>query len=487
MCEQWRSWSAIPNALNNAFEFATVRPMAKTKTASRVRRSNARRAGSFRSFRSAMNFLGSVTDYETMSRVGYTQQNFNISRMNRLLKSIDNPHKTLKAVHIAGTKGKGSTAAMVSSMLQGSGYNVGLYTSPHVLDIRERIMVNDSWITEQEFTKLVNQIVPHVRNAKGSKPTFFELITAMAFAHFAERQVEIAVIEAGLGGRLDATNVIKPEICGITSISLDHTPLLGNTVESIAEEKAGIFKPGVPAISAPQSDAVKKVLRRIAEDRGTELRFTGDDIEFSFRFESARPVGPHTRVCLTTPTSKFEHLHVPLPGEHQAINCGLALSIIDVLKNRGTQIDDRKAIEGLSRVSLPGRMEIISQEPRILIDGAHNAASVDALVRTIGQHVPYDSMIVIFGCQQGKDIDGMLEHIQYGADKIIFTRSSAPNAMEPKELAGAYIHKTGNMAQVAQDLEAALRIAQGAVSNDDLICITGSFYLAGEAKRNHSS
>ena len=461
--------------------------MSKMKVPARPSKPAARRSGSFRTYRSALNFLTSATDYERLGRVRYDHTKFNLARMNRLLSTVGNPHKTLRTVHIAGTKGKGSTAAMLSNMLQGCGLNVGVYSSPHVLDIRERIMINDAWVTEQEFVRLINKVAPAFHNSKGTKPTFFELMTAMAFLYFADKEVDIAVIEAGLGGRLDATNVIKPEVCGITSISFDHVEQLGNTLEAIAEEKGGILKARTPAVSAPQVPEVTKALRRLAANLDVPISFAGDEIEFSYRFESSRAVGPHTRVCLSTQTSRFDHLHVPLLGEHQAINCGLALSLLDVLKNRGFDIDDQKAIEGLAKVNLPGRMEIIQQDPKILVDGAHSPASVAALMRTIGQNIPYDSMIVIFGCQRGKDIEGMIRHVQLGADKIIFTCSSSPNAVDPKELAACYVEQSGNMAQTAVDLDHALQIAQGAVADDDLICITGSFYLVGDAKKRFCS
>ncbi|MCG3137715.1 MAG: Folylpolyglutamate synthase [Phycisphaerae bacterium] len=440
-----------------------------------------------RNYKSALNFIAAFTDYESMSKVNYNSTTFNLARMNRLMASLDNPHRKLKTIHIAGTKGKGSTATMISNMLHGSGYNIGLYTSPHVMDLRERVMVNNVWISESEFSKQMARIAPIARQMKGSTPTFFEIMTALAFMYFVEKKVDLAVIEAGLGGRLDSTNVIRPEVCAITSISYDHMAQLGNSLEKIAEEKAGIFKNGIPAVSAPQDPQVKKVLKKVAADCGALLKFAGDDLEFSFRFESSRITGPHTRVCLTTPNSRFEHLQVPLLGEHQAINCGLALSILDTLKTRGFQIDDQRAVEGLSKVKLPGRMEIINTKPRILVDGAHNAASIEALMRTIGQNINYDSMIVIFGCREGKDIEGMMKHIQLGADKVIFTRFESPLAVDPPTLVNLYSEQSGNMAQAAERLEEAMAIAQAAYSMDDLICITGSFYLVGEAKRKYTA
>ncbi|MCL2330240.1 MAG: bifunctional folylpolyglutamate synthase/dihydrofolate synthase [Phycisphaerae bacterium] len=430
-----------------------------------------------------MQFLNCMTDYEKMTRVGYNSTNFNLARMSRLLSAVGSPHKKLRSVHIAGTKGKGSTAAMLSAMLANAGLKVGLYTSPHLMDIRERIQVNDEMISEADMTRLMAKIAPVVKKLAKDEPTFFEIMTTLGFMYFAEQEIDIAVVEAGLGGRLDSTNVLKPEVCAITHISFDHMDQLGHTLAKIAEEKAGIFKPGIPVVTVPQADEVRKVLVDAASKTGCPLYFTGKDIEFSYRFESSRASGPQTRVSLTAANCRFEHLAVPLPGDHQAVNCGLALSIMALLKERGLPIDDQKAIEGLAKARLPGRMEMIHEMPRVLVDGAHNAASVEALMRAIGQNISYDSMVVIFGARADKDIRGMLRHIQLGADKVIFTSAGAPKAADPVELAAEYAEQCGKMAQVAATLEEAFDIAERAVTREDLICITGSFYLVGHAKK----
>jgi dihydrofolate synthase / folylpolyglutamate synthase len=435
-----------------------------------------------RTFQSAMQFLNCMTDYEKMTRVGYNTTNFSLTRMNRLLSALGNPHKQFRSVHIAGTKGKGSTAAMLAAMLANSELKVGLYTSPHLMNIRERVQINDEMISEPDMTRLMGKIAKVVKKLVKDEPTFFEIMTALGFLYFAEQEVDIAIIEAGLGGRLDSTNVLKPEVCAITSISYDHVAQLGNTLAKIAEEKAGIFKAGIPAVTVPQADEAGKVLAEVAKRVGATLLVTGKDIEFSYRFESSRTNGPHTRVSMTTSSCRFEHLAVPLPGDHQAVNCGLALGIMAVLKERGLPIDDQKAIEGLAKARLPGRMEIIHDSPRILVDGAHNAASVEALMRAIGQNIPYDSMVVIFGSRTDKDIRGMLRHIQLGADKVIFTNAGSPKAADPADLASEYAEQCGKMAQVAETLEEALEIAERAVTREDIICITGSFYLVGKAK-----
>jgi dihydrofolate synthase/folylpolyglutamate synthase len=430
-----------------------------------------------------MEFIGSLINYERKPPSPRNRTAYTLGRIKHLLADLDNPHKSFRSVHIAGTKGKGSTATMLSNMLQGSGYKVGLYTSPHILDIRERISVNGALISEAAFVRLAAKIARVVARYKPEeKPTYFEALTVMAFQYFHDAKIDIAVVEVGLGGRLDATNIVRPEVCGITSISLDHMAQLGNTIEAIAEEKAGIFKEGVPIISAPQPKSVKQVLRKSAEKLKAPVMFAGDDIEFSYRFESSRTGGPQARICVTTPTSHFDHLAVPLVGEHQAINCGVALGVLDQLKSRGFAINDEAAIAGLSKVRMQGRMEMLCSKPRVIADGAHNAASIDALMRAIGQNVAYDSMVVIFGCCADKDVPGMLRHIQLGADKVIFTRIDSPRAADPVDLAALFAESAGRMAQIADNLEHALQVAEKAVGREDLICITGSFYLVSEAK-----
>ncbi|MFH1715770.1 MAG: folylpolyglutamate synthase/dihydrofolate synthase family protein [Planctomycetota bacterium] len=437
----------------------------------------------FRSYQQAIDYLFERTDYEKEKRLRYNVTTFNLDRMKKLLSLLGNPHKKIQTAHIGGTKGKGSTATMLARMLEANGYSVGLYTSPHVVHLHERITVNSEMIDQSAMRDLMNRVyAPVEKMLKTDAPTFFEIMTALAFMYFVDKAVDIAVIETGLGGRLDSTNVIRPKVVGITSLSIDHQHQLGNTIDLIAEEKAGIFKQGVPVVTVQQDPAAMRVLKSRAVAVNAPLSVTGSDIDFSHRFETSREYGPHTRICLTTPTSKFEHLRVPLHGKHQAINCGLALAMLDKLKSAGYKIDNEKATEGLGKVWLAGRMEMICHDPRIMIDAAHNAASIKALIHAIGQNIPYDSMVVIFGCNIDKDIKGMLEMLQYGADKVIFTRSNSARAVPPEDLADMYTEICGKMCQTAPSLGPALQIAKSAVSKEDLICITGSFYLIGQAK-----
>ena len=288
-----------------------------TATQSRTAKKGKSPVKAIRGYDSALRFLFSQTDYEQMLRVRYNSDTFSLDRMKALLKRLNNPHDKIRSVHIAGTKGKGSTATMLASMLQACGHNVGLYVSPHICDIRERITVNGNKIPRTELTKLIMKLAPHVERMKNNKPTFFEIMTAIAFVHFKNQGVDIAVVETGLGGRLDSTNVLKPEVCGLTSISMDHMHQLGTGLADITKEKAGIFKKDIPAISVPQHPTAKRILKKSATESKTKIMFTGDDIEFSYRVESSRQDGCHTRVCLTTPHSRFEHLPVPSAGDQK--------------------------------------------------------------------------------------------------------------------------------------------------------------------------
>ncbi len=457
--------------------------MATTTSSPHSSRGRKEPAARISTYSRAIRFLNDRVNYERMRVIRFDAGSFKLDRMEALLEALGNPQEHVRMVHVAGTVGKGSTVAMIASMLAGCGYAVGQFTSPHLIDVRERITINAQPIGRSDFTDLMQRIAAAAVEA-GCEPTFFEVLTAMAFKHFAEQAVDIAVIEAGLGGRLDSTNVITPEVSVITQIDYDHTHLLGHGLDDIAREKAGIFKRGVPALTQQQPPAVATVLRQSAKAVDAPLRVISDDIGFSHRFGSSAQLGPHSRVCVATERSEFMHLAVPLPGEHQAINCALALAVIDTLKGCGLEFPEVALHEGLARTSLPGRMELVWDRPRILVDGAHNPVALGALMRSVGAHVPYDSMVCVFGCCEDKDIPTMLEKISLGGDKIIFTRAkTTPRAANPFDLQHQFAEQSGRMHQVAPTLSEALDLASRAVGRDDLICVTGSFYLVGETKK----
>lgn len=439
----------------------------------------------FKSYEDALRFLDARVDLERARLTRQHRGKFKLDRMKALARQLGDPQDAMRVVHVAGTKGKGSVCAMVASCLEGCGYTVGLYTSPHLVDIRERVRINGEMITPDEFRACMEKVAAAATAVEGrhGEATYFELVTALGFVYFAKKAVDIAVIEVGLGGRLDATNIVRPDVAVVTQISYDHTAVLGDTLPEIAREKAGIFKACGAAITMPQAPGVVEAMREVASAAGAHLEVLGSEIDFSFRFESSADLGPHHRVCVTTPRSGFEHFASPLPGEHQAYNCGLALAALDMLRARGIEMHEADVAHGLSCTHIEGRMEQVHDQPRIILDGAHNAASMSALVKTVGAHIPYDSMVMVFGCAVDKDIRGMLEQVDLGADKVIFTRSSSnPRAADPVELQRLFAEVSGKMSQVVPDLKDAINTAYRAVGKGDLILVAGSFYLVGEAK-----
>lgn len=439
----------------------------------------------FKTYEDALGYLNARVDLERARLTRQHRGKFKLDRMKALARQLEDPQNAMRIVHVAGTKGKGSVCAMVASSLEGCGYTVGLYTSPHLVDVRERVQINGEAISTDDFRACMEKVAAAATAIEGrhGEATYFELLTALGFVYFAEKAVDIAVIEVGLGGRLDATNIVRPDVAVVTEISLDHTAVLGDTLPEIAREKAGIFKSCAAVITMPQAPGVLDAMREVAEASGAKLDVLGKDIEFSYRFESSADLGPHHRVCVTTPRSGFEHFASPLPGEHQAYNCGLALAALDMLRARGIEMNEADVAHGLSCTHIDGRMELVHDQPKILLDGAHNAASMGALVKTVGAHIPYDSMVMIFGCAVDKDITGMLEKVDLGADKVIFTRAATnPRAADPHDLQRMFAEVSGKMSQVVPNLKDAINTAYRAVGKGDLILITGSFYLVGEAK-----
>ena len=438
-------------------------------------------------FAQAVQILNHLPNLELQRPERIDPSSFRLARMHALLERLGDPHRELTLVHVAGSKGKGSVCEMLAAALTGCGYAVGIHTSPHLIDVRERIRIGTELVSEAGFVRLLNRGLQAAGliQAEYGPASYFEMVTAMSLAYFHEQAVDAAVIEVGLGGRLDATNVITPAVSIITAIQLEHTQILGTTHAQIAAEKAGIIKPGVPALTLTQDDpSALAAIEQAAQAAQAPLRVLGREIEFTQRFEADHELGPHMRVGITTERTSYEHLAVPLPGEHQASNCGLALAAIDELVGRGFVAPELRVASGLATTPRRGRLETIWDQPRVIADGAHSPDSIASLVRTIGAHVRYDSMVVVFGCAADKDTDAMLAEIARGADKIIMTRSASnPRAADPAKLAERYEAICGKTAQVEPSVKEAVNTAARAVGHNDLICVTGSFYVAGEAKQ----
>jgi dihydrofolate synthase/folylpolyglutamate synthase len=457
----------------------TTRTASKSKAAAQKSKAIAT-APMIKTFPSAVKSLLDRPNFERLRPGRIDRKSFKLARMESIMKALGDPHRDINAVHVAGTIGKGSTVAMMRSMLEGCGWTTGTYTSPHLMDSRERIATNGTNISQAAFAKLAKE-VSKAADDVAPDATFFEVITAMSFLHFAEAATDVAIIETGLGGRLDATNVLTPSVSLITRIDYDHQYLLGDSLAEIAREKAGIFKSGVPALSVKQEPEAEAVLREVAEKVGAELRFIGKEIEFSSRFCVTDESGAHMRVCLLGERMRYMHLPVPLPGSHQADNCALALAALDMVGGKTDEFDESVIFRGLAKTKNPGRMDLVWNRPRILVDGAHNPASMQALMRGIGSHLSFDSMICIFGCNEDKDVDANLEKLAIGGDKIIFTKAAdQPRAMEPEDLVKRFEKLRNRTCQSAPTVEKAIQIAAQASGREDLICVTGSFYLVGE-------
>ena len=336
-------------------------------------------------YQAALDFLYSFVDYET-SHQARSSVNYDLRRMYELLESLGNPHLRAHTVHIAGTKGKGSTAAMIASMLTASGYRTGLYTSPHLIDIRERMRINGRLITKTELVRLVTRLKPEVEavNARASfgRLTTFEVLTALGFMFFAEKGAEFQVVEVGLGGRLDATNVVKPEVCVITTLGLDHTDVLGDTLAKIAAEKAGIIKPGIPVVSAKLETDTTHVLEAFCRRNDSRLIEIGRDIIFTSRGEKNGLQFGEIQGMLDT-----YDVELPLRGRFQQENAAAAVGAVELLAERGHNVKAENIVLGLRTVRWPGRFQLIRKRPVMIVDGAHNPQAAVELRRAIEDFV----------------------------------------------------------------------------------------------------
>lgn len=408
------------------------------------------------------------------------QEVFTLDRMVRLGEALGNPHRSYRVVHVAGSKGKGSVCDMVASALGGCGLAVGLYTSPHLVSLRERIMVAGQEIGERDFAECVAEVASAEASLDPAfRPiTYFEALTAAAFVQFARAAVDVAVVEVGLGGRDDATNILTPAVCLITAVQSEHAALLGGSLASIAEHKAGILKRGVPAFTAPQTEEVMAILRARATLVGCPLHVADQDFDLCERVSRSAQGRLARRVSMRCPGACFDSVNVPLPGAHQTRNLALVLAAVDAL---GIKADVAALNAGLCRTPRRGRLELVCDSPRIVIDGAHTPESLEATLEALPGEFDYDSLTVVFGCAEDKDASAMISRLARGADKIIVTKASNhPRAVSPGAL--KKLNATGPCTLGAATVREALSTASRGAGARDLILVTGSFAVAGEAK-----
>ncbi|MEN6451287.1 MAG: folylpolyglutamate synthase/dihydrofolate synthase family protein [Thermoguttaceae bacterium] len=469
----------------------------------------------------ALRYLAGRIDYErTHSMPSSSEQGLKLDRMRELLGRLGDPQRRMAIVHVAGTKGKGSTSAMIAAMLSAAGYHVGLFTSPHLDRVEERIAIDARPCSADDLAALVELVRPEVEQmddaarlaahpAAGTEqagqpelgPTYFEILTAIALVHFARQRVDAAVLEVGLGGRLDSTNVCTPLVSVITSISLDHTQQLGDTLASIAAEKAGIIKPGVPVVSGVTAAEPRDVIRRAAARSGCRLVELG--VGFDFDYHPAqhleRANSSPARLDFVAPNiaTTSRSFVLALPGRHQAANAAISLAAIDELRQAGWSIPEDAIRRGLAEIHWPARVELLARQPAVVLDAAHNAASIRALVEVLEESFSVRRRLLVFATTQGKDVPGMLRHLDGRFDHVIFTHYlENPRGIPAAELAalaaecwvspprghGPPVSRACTVevaATPADAWDAVRRLAKP----DDLVCITGSFFLAAEMRR----
>ena len=424
---------------------------------------------------------------------------FKLDRMRNLAARLGNPQQAIPAVHIAGTKGKGSTAAMTASILTAAKHKTGLFTSPHLENLRQRFQIDGKWCSELEFVKLVNQLVPVVQAMdiaanlepnQDLKPTFFELTTVLAFLWFQQQQVDIAVIEVGLGGRLDSTNICHSIVTAITNISLDHTSLLGNTVELIAAEKAGIIKPKIPLVHGCTAGPQIEIETR-AQQANAHITRATQDIEYSIAAQSAQGATLRNVSMKIGQTSKqWPLLEIGLPGQHQIDNALIVLGIVGCLLEQGFKIDDHAIIEGLVDADCPGRLEYIAGQPAILLDVAHNPDSITKLTEYLQQHFADQAWHLVFSCSQDKPVTDMLNILIDKFESITLTQfHNNPRAVDcgalleiAQQSAADNSSSDTAVLQVDADPVNAIANIEQRADSADLIVIAGSFYLIAECR-----
>ena len=424
-------------------------------------------------------YLHSLTDYEKTRLERYSAESLDLSRVERLLAALDNPQTRYSSIHIAGTKGKGSTAALIESCLRAACYRTGLYTSPHLHTFRERIQVAGKKIAREEVVALAKEVRPQIERIPGV--TTFEAITAMSLLHFARTDVDVAVVEVGLGGRLDATNILTPEISVITSISLDHTYLLGDTLAEIAFEKAGIIKRGVPIVSAPQDPEAIEVLRTSSRERDAPLIEVGRDWDYEPGPASLDGQRFTARRMGNGGSELDGEYWIPLLGRHQIENAVSAIAALHILRERGLRTPVKAVRDGLRHVYWPGRLEILSREPLVVVDCAHNPYSAQTLREALEEWFPDQRWVLIFGASADKDIAGMLALLLPISDYVIVTRSDHPRGAAPSELADTTA-RLGSGAEISVNVRKAIRRGLAVMAPGMGLLVTGSIFAVADAR-----
>jgi dihydrofolate synthase/folylpolyglutamate synthase len=443
-------------------------------------------------YQQTLDYLYSFIDYSLQRNFRMSPEQFDLGRMRDLLARLGDPQRAYPLIHVAGTKGKGSVSALCTSALQAAGYRVGLYTSPHLEEYTERIQIDRAEISKEDLVALVDDIRPHVEAIP--RLTTFEITTALGLWHFARRGVEAAVIEVGLGGRLDATNVVAPAVTVITSLSFDHSEILGDTLARIAGEKAGIIKPGVPVVLSPQKEEARRVVEAVAAERGAPLIQVGRDLLYA---PLAHSLEGQTLLIWLAGEQELANayiesggvqeweptrLYIPLLGYHQVENAATAYAALQQFNIRGLPVSDAEIRRGLARVQWPGRFEILRRYPPVVVDSAHNRDSALKLRLALDDYFPGQPVVLLFGASQDKDIPGMFAELLPRIRQVVATASIHPRAADPEQLV-SLAHQFGVPARAVLPLEAALEEALRLAGGEAVVLTAGSLFVAAGVRK----
>ncbi len=435
----------------------------------------------FKTYAEAEEYLNLFTDYEKMVKgTQYPEDLFDLRRILDLLDKVDNPHHNLPGIHIAGTKGKGSTAIFAEAILQAHGIKTGLFTSPHFIDKEERIRVAGERIKKEDFLNCMNILGPALMVLKETPlpPTFFDIMTTVCLLHFRSQQVEAAILEVGLGGRLDSTNVFLPDVSVITRLGLDHTEKLGDTLDLIAAEKAGIIKPSRPVIAQPQEPEARPVLEKKCRETGSPLSWVGRQILIKERKTEKAP-----SFTVQTPNQQYTDLRLSVLGKHQRLNAATALSAAELfLQKRTGRLPGQEQVKGaLLKTHLPGRIEVLDTTPLLVADGAHNSVAMAVVIQTIKEELSYKDLHLLFACSSDKDVRAMIAQLAPLAHRWTLTTFNFPRIEDPEKIRAILkeINPSADV-QISQSPAEALEEAYRRSGPDDCILCTGSFYLIGE-------
>ncbi|UCD02983.1 MAG: bifunctional folylpolyglutamate synthase/dihydrofolate synthase [Candidatus Aenigmatarchaeota archaeon] len=413
--------------------------------------------------------------------LGFFGMKLGLERIEHLLQKLGNPEKKMKVVHVTGTNGKGSVSAMIGSIMRHAGYKVGVYTSPHLTDFRERITVNGSKIGGQHLANIMEEIIPVAEEMKNNKdrggPTYFEIATAAALSHFEKEGVDLAVIEVGMGGRLDATNVVSPLVSVITNISFEHTQHLGNDIEKIASEKAAIIKPGCSVVTAA-SGAALNVIEKTCMDMNCELSVIGRNVTFHENESDLKG-----QLFEVSTGQRDYSLEMPLVGKCQLANAACAVSAAEALTKKGCRVDKKAIVKGIKNVKLKGRFEIAGKSPFLVLDGAHNPAGIRCVREAAQSLFSGRKIALVISICSDKDITGMLKEIVHAVDSVVVTRHDYSERVEEPEKIAAEASKHSKHVHVEPDVRKALERAKRLAGNVGVVLVTGSLYLVGDIKK----